>query len=59
MATISTFVTHIVSSNVNLMNNNQLKRAKEMAFYDPFSNKTSTVQPSTNEGPVIPIIPFL
>ena len=43
MATISNFVTHIVSSNVNLMNNNRLKRAKDMTFYDPSSNKPSTV----------------
>ena len=43
MATISNFVTHIVSSNVNLMHNNRFKQAKDMTFYDPSSNKPSTV----------------
>ena len=44
MATISNFVTHIVSSNVNLMPNNRFEQAKAMTFYDPSSNKPSTVQ---------------
>ena len=44
MATISNFVTHIVSSNVNLMHNNRFEQAKAMTFYDPSSNKPSTVQ---------------